>query len=60
VAHRGSLQVLLCLALGLSPLARWQFQLEPASLSELDLYPEGAILSRLNDTHHLREVSHAG
>ncbi len=61
VAHRGSLQVLLCLALGLSPRARWQFQMEPASLSELDLYPEGAILSRLNDTHHLREVVvHAG
>jgi broad specificity phosphatase PhoE len=55
VAHRGSLQVLLCLILGLPPWARWQFRLEPASLTELDLYPEGAILTRLNDTHHLGE-----
>lgn len=60
VAHRGSLQVLLCLALGLPPQARWQLRLEPASLSELDLYPQGAVLARLNDTHHLREVAHAG
>jgi len=60
VAHRGSLQVLLCLALGLPPQARWKFRLEPASLSEIDLYPEGAILTRLNDTHHLGEDSHAG
>jgi broad specificity phosphatase PhoE len=60
VAHRGSLQVLLCLALGLPPHARWQFRLEPASLSELDLHPQGAVLDRLNDTHHLREVAHAG
>jgi broad specificity phosphatase PhoE len=60
VAHKGSLQVLLCLALGLPPQARWQFRLEPAALSELNLYPEGAILNFLNDTHHLREVAHAG
>jgi phosphoserine phosphatase len=60
VAHRGSLQVLLSLALGLPPLARWQFRLEPASLSELDLHPHGAVLVRLNDTHYVREVAHAG
>lgn len=60
VAHRGSLRVLLCLALGLSPNAWWQFRLEPASVSELDFFSKGAVLNFLNDTHHLREVAHAG
>jgi len=48
VAHGGSLQVLLCLALGLVPRARWQFRLSAASLSELLLYEDGAVLSMLN------------
>ncbi len=60
VAHRGSLQVLLCQALGMAPQARWQFHLEPASLSELNLYNQGPVLTSLNDIHHLREVAHAG
>jgi alpha-ribazole phosphatase len=60
VAHRGSLQVLLCLALGLPPQSRWQLRLEPASLSKLSLHPQGAVLVCLNDTHHLGEVAHAG
>jgi len=59
VAHRGSLRVLLCLALGRPLEARWQFRLEPASLSELSLDP-GLSLTYLNDTHHLREAAHAG
>ncbi len=53
VGHGGSLQVLLCVALGLVPRARWQFRLDPGSLSELGLYPAGAILTSLNDRHHL-------
>jgi len=53
VAHGGSLQVLLCLALGLVPRARWQFRLDAASLSELRLYEEDAVLARLNDACHL-------
>jgi alpha-ribazole phosphatase len=53
VAHGGSLQLLLCLALGLPPQAYWQFAVSPASLSELCVYEQGAILTRLNDTHHL-------
>jgi len=53
VAHGGPLQVLLCLALGLPPQAYWQFALAPASLSELCVYEQGAILMRLNDTPHL-------
>ena len=56
VSHGGALQVFLCLALGLSPAAHWQFRLDEASLSELSLYEAGAILSRLNDCHHLEGV----
>lgn len=53
VAHGGPLQVLLCLALGLPPQAYWQFAMAPASLSALCVYEQGAILTSLNDTHHL-------
>jgi 2,3-bisphosphoglycerate-dependent phosphoglycerate mutase len=57
VAHGGPLQVLLCLALGLPPQAYWQFTMAPASLSELCVYEQGAILISLNDTHHLHPLS---
>lgn len=56
VAHGGPLQVLLCLALGLPPERYWQFHLATASISQLSLYPEGAILDFLNDTHHLNHL----
>jgi broad specificity phosphatase PhoE len=59
VAHRGSLRVLLCLALGFAVEMNWRFRLVPASLSELELGGEGAVLTRLNETHHLGEVEHA-
>jgi broad specificity phosphatase PhoE len=57
VAHGGTLQLLLCFALGLPPQAYWQFAVSPASLSELCIYEQGAILTRLNDTHHLCTLS---
>jgi len=56
VAHGGPLQLLLCLALGVSPRAYWQFALAPASLSELCVYTHGAILTHLNDTHHMHDL----
>ncbi len=56
VAHGGSLQVLLCLALKLPAQNYWQFHLEPASLSQIGLYPQGAILNLLNDTSHLKGI----
>ncbi len=55
-AHGGSLQVLLCMTLGLVPRARWQFRLSAASLSELCLYKDGAVLTCLNDCSHLVAV----
>jgi alpha-ribazole phosphatase len=53
VAHGGSLQVLLCQALGLPLQSYWQFHLDQASLSEVRFYPQGAILNLFNDTCHL-------
>lgn len=57
IAHSGSLRVLLCLALELPLSKHWQFRLDACSLTQLDLYPEAAILSRLNDTAHLENLS---
>ena len=60
VAHSGSLRVLLCLALGFDVRSYWRFVLAPASLSELQVSAAGAVLTRLNDTHHLTELEHDG
>lgn len=57
VAHGGSIRVLLCLALGLAPRAHWQWMIDPGSISELRIGAQGAILARLNDTHHLNEAA---
>jgi adenosylcobyric acid synthase len=50
VAHRGSLRVLICRALGLAATEHWSFRLDIASISELDLSSGRAVLTRLNDT----------
>jgi len=55
VAHGGPLQVLVCLVLGLPPEMYWHFHLSPGSLSEIAVYPQGAIVNLLNDTCHLEE-----
>jgi 2,3-bisphosphoglycerate-dependent phosphoglycerate mutase len=54
VAHGGPLQTLLATALGLPAGRFWQVHLSNASLSELSIYPEGAMLNQLNCTCHLR------
>lgn len=54
VAHSAPLRLIICHLLGVE-LWRWrQFRLDLASLSILETYPQGAILSLLNDTSHLR------
>jgi len=60
VAHGGPLRILLCLALGLPLRAHWQFTIDLGSISELRIYAQGAILTRLNATHHLDEASDDG
>ncbi len=57
VSHSGSLRTLVCHLLGI-PQDHWrQIRLDNASLSIVDTYPRGAIISLLNDTSHLRGIS---
>jgi broad specificity phosphatase PhoE len=55
VGHGGTLQALLCMALGLPPERFWQLQLDNTGLADLRIYPEGAILNLFNDTCHLEQ-----
>jgi len=53
VSHGGALRTLLCSLLAI-PLDRyWTLRIDPASITILDTYPLGAIVSVLNDTCHL-------
>jgi len=54
VAHSGVLRTLMCHLLGLELHRRWQIRLDLASLSILETHQQGAILSLLNSTSHLR------
>lgn len=55
VAHAGPLRLIICNLLGLS-LDYWlQFRVEHASLSIVETYPQGNILTLLNDTSHLNK-----
>ena len=54
VAHGGPLRLLLCYLLGIDLGHCRQFQLNVASLSIVETYPEIAVISLLNDTSHLR------
>jgi len=54
VAHGGTLRALICDLLGIG-LEHWrQMQFDFASLSIVETYPQGTILSLLNDVSHLR------
>lgn len=54
VAHNGPLRLIICNLLRLEP-QRWrQFRLELSSLSTMETYPGGAILTSLNDVTHLK------
>jgi len=55
VSHSGSLKVLVCDLLGISQSHWRQIRFDNASLSIVDTYPRGAILSLLNDTSHLKD-----
>jgi alpha-ribazole phosphatase len=53
VGHGGSIQTLLALLLGVDLSRSWQLRLSPASLSQLSVYEDAAILNLFNDTSHL-------
>jgi alpha-ribazole phosphatase len=54
VAHAGVLRLLICHLLMIEPSHWRRFRTDLASLSILDTYPQGAILSLLNDVSHLK------
>ncbi len=53
VAHSGTLRLLMCNLLGIGRRHWRQLRLDLASLSIVETYPRGTILSRLNDVSHL-------
>ena len=57
LAHAGVLRTLICQLLDVEPWHRWQLCLDLASLTIIETYPQGTILSLLNDTCHLAERS---
>ena len=54
VAHSGVLHTLACQLLDKEAQQRWQIRLDLASLTVIETYPQGAILTLLNDISHLR------
>lgn len=53
VAHGGILAVLLCDLMGVDLNRQWQWRIDTCSISIVDIYPEGPILSLFNDVMHL-------
>ena len=56
VAHGGSLRMLICQFLGMDPSCWWQIRLDLASLTIIDVHPDGAVLCLLNDVCHLEPI----
>ncbi len=56
VSHGGPLQVLVCCLLGIDLRHLRQIRFDNASLSIVETYSYGAVVSLLNDTSHLRGV----
>lgn len=56
VAHSGTLMLLICILLAHPIEKYWQFRLHQASVSEISIYPDGAIISLLNGTSHLNSM----
>ena len=52
VAHSGSLRALMCHFMKIGMERRWQFRLDFASITSLETFPEGAILTGLNENCH--------
>jgi len=54
VAHGGTLPLLVCHLLGLPAKAWRQLRMSQGSLSVVETFPQGAVLTLLNDTSHLK------
>jgi len=53
VTHGGPLRMLVCKLLETGVELWWRLRIDNASLTIIDMYPDGAILSLLNDVSHL-------
>ena len=53
VAHGGPLQVLICQLLGIGLDHWWQIRLSAASISIVEIYPQGSSIVLLNEISHL-------
>ncbi len=60
VTHGGLIAVLLCQVLGMRLDRRWQFQRDNTGISELELGADWVVVTRLNDTEHLRDLGDVG
>jgi alpha-ribazole phosphatase len=56
VAHGGPLRALLCSMLCISQSSWWQLSVDNASLSIIQTYVRGSVLTLLNETYHLRDL----
>ena len=54
VSHAGTLRLMICDLLGIGPKHWRHMRLDLASLSVIETYPQGAMLSLLNDVSHLK------
>jgi len=54
VSHGGTIQILLCMLLGVELKRYWQFHVKQASLSILNLYEDVTFLDLFNDVSHLK------
>jgi alpha-ribazole phosphatase len=55
VAHSGVLRTMICQLLEMEMRHRWSFRVDLASLNIVETYPQGSILTLLNDITHLGE-----
>ena len=53
VAHGGSLRAIVAFYLNLGPTDIWKLRLDNASLTVIEVYEDGGVLSLFNDTAHL-------
>jgi probable phosphoglycerate mutase len=54
VSHRVVCKLLLCAAVGVGEEGFWRLRVDTASISAVEKNADGWVVTRLNDTHHLR------
>lgn len=53
VSHGGTIRAIICAVLGLDIKSIWSFRQDNTAVNVIDFYEQRAVLSLLNDTHHL-------